>query len=214
MKKRSKEIIISKIREALLIPSKSNQIPDFETEIFSKNDDEQTIRFVEQFKKTGGNFIYCLSESEFKEKFHSIMKSQNWNHIYCSDNTLQKNLFEIEITTLQKDNQFIEQAEVGLTTCEALVTHTGSIVISSAILGGRQLSIFPHIHVVVAYNSQIVESIKDAFNSVKTKYNNQLPSMISLVSGPSRTADIEKTLVMGAHGPKELYLFLIDDFEN
>lgn len=38
--------------------------------------------------------------------------------------------------------------------------------------------------------------------------------MISLISGPSRTADIEKTLVMGAHGPKELYVFLIDDAIN
>jgi L-lactate dehydrogenase complex protein LldG len=42
------------------------------------------------------------------------------------------------------------------------------------------------------------------------KYNSNLPSMISIASGPSRTADIEKTLVLGAHGPKEVYLFFID----
>jgi L-lactate dehydrogenase complex protein LldG len=46
---------------------------------------------------------------------------------------------------------------------------------------------------------------------ITKKYGNKLPSMISMITGASRTADIEKTLVMGAHGPKELVLFLIDD---
>jgi len=46
---------------------------------------------------------------------------------------------------------------------------------------------------------------------MKEKYGQDLPSMISLITGPSRTADIEKTLVMGAHGPGELYVFLVDD---
>jgi L-lactate dehydrogenase complex protein LldG len=46
---------------------------------------------------------------------------------------------------------------------------------------------------------------------VQTKYPTLLPSMINMITGPSRTADIEKTLVLGAHGPKELMLFLIED---
>ena len=49
---------------------------------------------------------------------------------------------------------------------------------------------------------------------MKKKYPDNYPSMISLITGPSRTADIEKTLVMGAHGPKELYVFLIEDNES
>ncbi|MCK5078809.1 MAG: LUD domain-containing protein, partial [Bacteroidales bacterium] len=51
----------------------------------------------------------------------------------------------------------------------------------------------------------------DALKGMKEKYGQDLPSMISLITGPSRTADIEKTLVMGAHGPRELYVFLVDD---
>ncbi|MNL89836.1 Lactate utilization protein C [compost metagenome] len=54
--------------------------------------------------------------------------------------------------------------------------------------------------------------LKDAFKLIKDKYGSQIPSMISTITGPSRTADIEKTLVLGAHGPKELFVFLIDDF--
>ena len=57
----------------------------------------------------------------------------------------------------------------------------------------------------------MVLDIKDGFKLLKNKYGNRLPSMISNVTGPSRTADIEKTLVLGAHGPKELFVFLLDD---
>jgi L-lactate dehydrogenase complex protein LldG len=65
--------------------------------------------------------------------------------------------------------------------------------------------------VVVAYASQLVLDLKDAFKLLKEKYGNNLPSMVSVTTGPSRTADIEKTLVLGAHGPKELFVFLLDD---
>jgi L-lactate dehydrogenase complex protein LldG len=66
------------------------------------------------------------------------------------------------------------------------------------------------VHIVVAYTSQLVHDIKDGLQLVQDKYGDRLPSMISLISGPSRTADIEKTLVLGAHGPKELILFLVE----
>ena len=53
--------------------------------------------------------------------------------------------------------------------------------------------------------------MKEALAMLMQKYDGAIPSMINLATGPSRTADIEKTLVLGAHGPKEVYVFLIDD---
>ena len=76
---------------------------------------------------------------------------------------------------------------------------------------GRQAFVFPDAHIVVAFTSQLVNDLKDAFTKLKKKYEPRLPSMITLITGPSRTADIEKTLVMGVHGPKELYVFLLED---
>ncbi len=84
-------------------------------------------------------------------------------------------------------------------------------MISSRQDSGRKLPVFPDTHIVVAYSSQLVDDIKDALKAIKLKYADKAPSLISLISGPSRTADIEKTLILGAHGPKEIYLFLIDD---
>ena len=52
--------------------------------------------------------------------------------------------------------------------------------------------------------------LSEAFSFLQQTYNNQIPSQITFASGPSRTADIEKTLVTGVHGPKEVYCFLVE----
>jgi len=56
----------------------------------------------------------------------------------------------------------------------------------------------------------LVYDLKDALLLLREKYNGQLPSFISFATGPSRTADIEKTLVVGVHGPKEVFVFLVE----
>jgi L-lactate dehydrogenase complex protein LldG len=66
------------------------------------------------------------------------------------------------------------------------------------------------VHICIAWTDQLVYDIKDGLQLIKEKYGNSLPSVISLATGPSRTADIEKTLVVGVHGPREVYLFLIE----
>jgi L-lactate dehydrogenase complex protein LldG len=71
--------------------------------------------------------------------------------------------------------------------------------------------VYAPVHICIAYTSQLVYDIKDGLRVLKDKYGSSLPSFISFASGPSRTADIEKTLVVGVHGPKEVYLFLVDN---
>ena len=64
---------------------------------------------------------------------------------------------------------------------------------------------------VLAQPSQVVAEIADALATAQSRYGAGLPSMLSLTTGPSRTADIEKTLVLGAHGPRRLTLFMLED---
>jgi L-lactate dehydrogenase complex protein LldG len=107
------------------------------------------------------------------------------------------------------DKNALESCDAGITSCEALVAQTGSILVSSASSGGRALSILPHVHVVVATRDQIVATLADALHAAKAHHNGHLPSMLSFITGPSRTGDIERILVLGAHGPKELVLILV-----
>jgi len=71
--------------------------------------------------------------------------------------------------------------------------------------------VFPESHIVVAYTSQVVSELQDALVEMRKRYRENFPSQMTVITGPSRTADIEKTLIMGAHGPRELYVFVIDD---
>lgn len=108
------------------------------------------------------------------------------------------------------DKMVLEQAQVGLTVCELLVAQTGSVCVTSAQSGGRVLSVLPEHHVVVAYRSQIVGDLSDAYAELARRYPKGYPSMISFITGPSRTGDIERILVLGAHGPKRLTVLLVD----
>ena len=80
----------------------------------------------------------------------------------------------------------------------------------SAQQSGRTVSVYAPVHICIAFTSQLVYDVKDALQLVKDKYAGKIPSLITLATGPSRTADIEKTLVVGVHGPKEVYVFLVD----
>jgi L-lactate dehydrogenase complex protein LldG len=81
---------------------------------------------------------------------------------------------------------------------------------SAAQESGRTVSVYAPVHICVAYTSQLVYDVKDALLKAREKYSGNLPSLITFATGPSRTADIEKTLVVGVHGPKEVYVFLVD----
>ena len=81
----------------------------------------------------------------------------------------------------------------------------------SSVHQGRIPSVYAPVHVCIAKSSQLVYDIKDGLNGLKEKYRQFLPSLITFATGPSRTADIEKTLVVGVHGPKEVYCFVVDD---
>ncbi|MFD1184729.1 LutC/YkgG family protein [Pontibacter rugosus] len=213
---KSKEIVLRRVREAL---AKSAPFlpptPDFTSPLHPVVPVEDlSLVFAEMFIKNAGVFIYCDDQEDFFDQLYVYKKEQNLQHLCVWETNLQGALQQAGIEIVTDEENFIQGVEASLTTCEALVARTGSVMVSSANTGGRRLSIYPSTHMVVANASQLVPDIKDALQRVRNKYKENLPSMVSLVSGPSRTADIEKTLVMGAHGPKQLVLFLIDDLPH
>ncbi|HTH82393.1 MAG TPA: lactate utilization protein [Mucilaginibacter sp.] len=206
----SKEKLLKKIRQALL-EKRDNPYPNLENmPLYPPFDDSLDIQFAEQFTAVSGQFAFCEDEVQFIETLLTLAEERNWHKIYCWEPDLQAILARYEYPYFETDKDF-ELAEVGFTLCEALVARNGSILLSNANGAGRRLSIYPPVHIVLAYTSQLVPDLKDAFALIKQKYGNNMPSMISTVTGPSRTADIEKTLVLGAHGPKEVFVFLLDE---
>jgi L-lactate dehydrogenase complex protein LldG len=95
-------------------------------------------------------------------------------------------------------------ADLGVTGCDCLIAQTGSVVVSAPSAGGRVLSVLPPVHLVLARRDQLVPDLAAALALLRQRYGARWPSNLTVISGPSRTADIEKVLVMGAHGPKRL----------
>ncbi len=205
----SKENILKKIRKAL---SHSTPLPFPNSEgsqsVFQPLQQEAEVEFAEQFTSLQGKFIYCINRQELAFQLGSLIKKQDWQKIYCVEN----NLIEPLVSSLEEKLTQTDLAgcDVSITSCEYLVARTGSIVMSAAQKNGRTASVYAPIHVCIAFTNQLVYDIKDALQAAKEKYSSNLPSLITFATGPSRTADIEKTLVVGVHGPKEVYLFLVE----
>ncbi len=208
---KTREKVFKNIRNALIYKS-DNPYPniDFETSVYQPLEDSLDIAFAEALLKVAGNFIYCENENEFIKNFQSLVNEKKWTSLFCQEDEL-KNLLNESQVNINSDEESFMKVEVGITGCEYLIARLGSVMISSQQTKGRRVVCFPPIHIVIAYHHQLVPDLKNALSGMKEKYQTNFPSLISLITGPSRTADIEKTLVMGAHGPKELYVFLIDE---
>jgi L-lactate dehydrogenase complex protein LldG len=205
----AKENILKKIRQALSHPVPV-PFPQSEgnTSVFQPPVDDMAVQFAQEFTKLQGRFTYCADEKEMLQQLFDLIETAQWNKIVCREQQLK--------TLLQKQKpgfvfyNDLAGSDVSITGCELLVSRTGTVVLSSANESGRTTSVYAPLHICIAYAPQLVYDIKDALQYLKEKYNGNLPSFITFATGPSRTADIEKTLVVGVHGPKEVYVFLID----
>lgn len=198
----ARENILKKIRQAL-----GNPVPlpfpkiDNTTSVYQPAKDELDIIFAEAFTQLQGKFAFCIDEKDLQSQLQQLIKVKEWMKIYCNEDKWNADYSN----TLN-----LESCDAAVTGCEYLVARTGTIVMSAAQQSGRTVSVYAPIHICIAYSSQLVYDIKDALQLLKEKYAGNIPSLITFASGPSRTADIEKTLVTGVHGPKEVYLFLVD----
>jgi L-lactate dehydrogenase complex protein LldG len=213
--KNSKEKILANIKQALAKPVPApfpHQQELHQQNIFTPSQKELEIEFAENFTQLQGKFSYCVNPADLAVQIDTLVQVRKWNNIFCR---------EPELKYLLSNNGFknfeypqLNTCEVSITTCEVLVARTGSILISSGQKSGRNTSVYAPVHICIAFTHQLVYDVKDALISLQKKYNNQLPSFLTLATGPSRTADIEKTLVVGVHGPKEVFVFLVDAAEQ
>lgn len=201
---------MANISQALSIPSAPEVTPDFSKAIYARPEVDPFTEFAKSFVSRKGILFPCANHDQFRTAFVKFANEQGYEHIKVWEPELME-LLEGTGIRIETNDDDIAAVEVGLTFCECIVARTGSFITTSRQLCGRRLTIYPPTHIVVAYTSQLVDDIGNGLALIRTRYPDMLPSMVGLVTGASRTADIEKTLVLGAHGPKELVMFLIDD---
>jgi L-lactate dehydrogenase complex protein LldG len=208
----ARDNILAAVKSGLAHPKEqAPSKPDLMSSLYVREKGKDPVLvFAEHFTARKSAFFYSESMDEFRQQITAFLAERKFQHAHIWEKELAEELRGCHIQ-FENNDRNLHAVDCGITLCECLVERTGSILVSSRQGAGRRLSIYPPVHVVVASVRQLLPDIKDALHYMHKKYGQRLPSMISLITGPSRTADIEKTLVMGAHGPKELILFLIDD---
>lgn len=204
----SKEKVLKRIRQALIYKTdyKFADI-DLDTNVYAQSGEDPAVQFAQAFSEVKGKFVYNENEAALEANLKALLS--RYGKVFCFEKSLQRILGNGEIAFENNDVR-LKEIEVSVTTCEALIARTGSVVITSGTNSGRRMSVYAPVHIVIAYTHQLFPEIKDALAAIRTKYNGSMPSLISLTTGPSRTSDIEKTLVLGAHGPKEMFVFLVE----
>jgi L-lactate dehydrogenase complex protein LldG len=177
---------------------------------------ELIATFKNKIESLAGEFYLLNSIEKAADKLLEILQDIDPALCRAHKNSLIERVKEIN-PAVHQYLQYIEaQAidsvtfadyQVGITAADYLIARTGSILLRTISAGGRRLSVLPPIHIVLAETGQLVHSLDEALISLKNIKD--FCSYATIISGPSRTSDIEKQLVLGAHGPKRLIVLLL-----
>ncbi len=105
---------------------------------------------------------------------------------------------------------------VGVTGCFAAVAETGTLMLHSGAAGPTRNNFLPDTHIAVVRAGQVVATYEDGWDRLREAHRGDgfaMPRTVNFITGPSRTADIEQKIELGAHGPRRLHIVLIDDGE-
>lgn len=220
-----KETILGRVREALRMPAVRKPAPSsaahkpHEAREWLPAVGDTFAAQLELFQKNAealkARFISCASLSEALDCLAGL--AAGWKSVGMHRASLLEpfatRLQDAGVRILYTDGGYamddLEATDAGVTTCECLVAQTGSVLVTSASSGGRALSVLPPHHVVLARREQLLPDLTAAFELTHARFGSNFPSMLSFITGPSRTGDIERILVLGAHGPKELTILLL-----
>ena len=175
---------------------------------------DQFDLFAKNAADLKADFQLLGSRDELKAALLKISTAEKWSRIASHDGELSNFAFQsLGLPSLLTDKgydvQALEKCDASITECDALVAQTGGVVVTSRSTGGRALTVLPPHHIVIARREQLVADLPAAFALLQNQYAPDYPSMISFITGPSRTGDIERILVLGAHGPKKLTILCV-----
>ena len=176
--------------------------------------------FVNEITKVSGKAFILKSEDEIKDYVIRLFEEHSAKSlaIWESDFLKQINLREfLEIKGLKfaslNSKEEMAKADIGITEADFGIADTGTIVLTANEKQPRSVSLIPPVHIAIIKSDVIVENLKDLFvlltNTISQSGSlTNLTSCITFITGPSRTGDIELNIILGVHGPKELFILI------
>jgi len=175
-----------------------------------QTDESFTVAMRRVLKEAGASHLYWEKTAIFEKHeipFELSQKPPGGGEPWVLVSEHSELGFQLPVQTAIRtlDQVDVPEVAVSVASAETGIAETGTIVESSAVAGSRVLSALPPIHVVLLSPEDVLMNHREFFQSVEL---GQQESARLLVTGPSRTADIEKTLIIGVHGPKKLFTIL------
>jgi len=161
-------------------------------------------RFTTQLDAVGAQWTLVRGEVEAARALRRILSDAGARRVAGSDAPLVARLLPERLTRLTRDELFT--CDAGVTTAQWGIAETGTLVLESAGERSRLASLVPPMHVALLSTSRICASLADALDRVDVASH-----AITLITGPSRTSDIELTLVVGVHGPQVVHILLLEE---
>ncbi|MDR2756972.1 MAG: lactate utilization protein [Planctomycetaceae bacterium] len=231
----TQQSILTRIRTALedrkKIPSTIPAIPKVWDVHSNSSTTEMTEHFQKNLEAVKGELVLCNDFSHAVEQVDELLSAINATQLAVFDHPLSRKIAE-QLNTLQSgtpqkntqqnrnfvfstsgfaDNlpEELEKLDAGLVSPEYLLADTGSCLFSAPTAFDRLTTYLMPISIVVAEKSMFRENLPAVWGEMKPKLETAINGEFVIVTGPSRTADIEKILILGVHGPKRLIVFLI-----
>ena len=230
----SREVVLGRIRRALLRPGTGHGREQRSLgKARSTPEHTGSAHLLEQFQKesvrVGGEPRLCADFEEAVEGIRNLVAAAGYRRVALSDHAICRRhrlalrlaelLPEANLWNEKGDAQSpgsrrrnaaqLAQADLSITGAEFLLAESGTVLLTSS-TSSRQISLLPTAHLVLATPDQVYPNLAAIFEQLGTApEEGRLPAALTMITGPSRTADIEKVLIKGAHGPVRQLTWII-----
>jgi len=170
-----------------------------------------TESFKQSLEAVDGQCIVAKDDAAIAQALTEIITKLHGQRLAISDNPVVERLLqltdlEIEELGVAPDSREIFRFDIGITTAQAAIADTGTLVLDSASERHRLASLVPPVHIAIIGASRIFASLGEVLSFLQK--DKTVSPAVTFVTGPSRTADIELTLAIGVHGPQQLYVIV------
>jgi len=221
----SRDAILGRIRNALSATGTAGRLPDGAVippvpEVWPQQNPEPATmaeQFVEELQAVDGEVYRCGSMDQARKKLAELISQSGWDSIGAVDGPLCRELTgelapdRVEWAAADWGPGEMADLAAGLVAAQFLLADTGSCVVACGTAGQRLMCYLPPACVVVGRVDQLVEHMPAAWDEIARRAADpESRGECVLITGPSRTADIEKILILGVHGPKRLIVLLVE----
>ncbi len=213
--------MLRRIREAALegnrAAARPSAVPDRGQVGYQGAGDDWLVRFGAEFVAAGGQLHVVADRAGAAEAILDLVRARSIRRVLLGRGEVLDALpidepfraAGVEILDVSPNGGQSKEwftAELGLSGVDYLIAETGSVVLASRPDQPRALSLLPPVHIAVAERRQLLPDLFDLFAA----HGEEAPACLSIITGPSKTGDIELRLVTGVHGPGEIHVVLID----